>query len=156
MMATDQESSIPRMKTRSSATKTLTDGDIPGIIQVELSKYLKSEEFGNIVKTSLHNIMVAIVNEAINALKEKIARLEDQLEEVREKSNDNEQYSWQSNIRIFGLKTPETTSGSTEVVEDCVKTVVDFCKEELNIDVNYGKIDRAIVFDGKMEIDPGL
>ena len=106
-----------------------------------LSKYLTFDEYGDIVKTSLHDIMIAIVNEAINALKEKIARLEDQLEEVREKSNDNEQYSWQSNIRIFGLKTPETTSWSTEVVENCVKTVVDFCKEELNVDANYSEIE---------------
>ena len=119
----------------------MTDGNITGIIQVVLSKYLTFDEYGDIVKTSLHDIMIAIVNEAINPLKEKIARLDDQLEDVREKSNDKEQYSRRSNIRIFGLKTPETTSWSTEVVENCVKTVVDFCKEELNVDANYSEIE---------------
>jgi hypothetical protein len=123
-----------------STTNALKEIDICGIIQKELSKYLQSDEFGDIIKSLFNDIMADIVQEAIQPLQARIESLEEQIELISEKSNDNEQYSRRSNIRIFGL---ETRNSSSEAAEDCTKVVVDFCKDELGVDVKKDEIDRA-------------
>jgi hypothetical protein len=52
---------------------------------------------------------------------------------VEAKANENEQYSWRNNIRIFGL--PEAKE------ENCYKIVIDLCKDKLKIDVTSDDID---------------
>lgn len=99
------------------------------------------EQLGEVKEKSNddNNDIIAIVDEAIKPLKESISILEEQLQEVKEKSNDNKQYSRRSNIGIFGLKS-DITCGSTE---DCTKVAVDFCKEELDVQVKSSEIDKA-------------
>jgi hypothetical protein len=128
-------------KTR-SATAVLKDLDIGSIIQNELSKYLHSDEFGDSLKASINDVIAEMVDEAVQPLKQRIKNLEQELEAVKQKANDNEQYSRRSNVRIFGVKSPDTISDSV-VAENCTTTVVNFCKNELGVDLNEQEIDRA-------------
>ena len=130
-----------RSKMRSS-TAALKGLDIGGIIQNELSKYLHSDEFGDTIKASLNDIIAAMINEAVQPLKQRIENLEGQLEAVKQKANDNEQYSRRSNVRIFGMESPDTNSDSV-MFENRTKSVVDFCKNELGVDLHEQEIDRA-------------
>ena len=65
----------------------------------------------------------------------------DEISKLQEKCNDNEQCSRRSNIHIDGVGIPpapsaeDTSDGRNEspVKEDCVKTVLDFCKDNLEI-----------------------
>lgn len=83
-----------------------------------------------------------MINEAVQPLKQRIKNLEQQLEAVKQKANDNEQYSRRSNVRIFGVKSPDIITDSA-VAENSIKSVVDFCKNELGVDLNEQEIDRA-------------
>ena len=123
-----------------SSTAALKDLDIGGIFQNELSKYLHSDEFGDPIKGPLNDMIAAMINKAVQPLKQRIKNLEEQLEAVKQKANDNEQYSRRSNVRIFGMESPDTNSDLV-MVENCTKSVVDFCKNELGVHLNEHEID---------------
>ena len=72
---------------------------------------------------------------------EKIIKLEVKVLQLEEKCNDNEQYSRRYNVRIHGVKNP--ILAVSDAKEDCFKTVIEFCRNELDIEVKHEEIDRA-------------
>ena len=77
-----------------------------------------------------------------NNWSKEIKNLEQQLEAVKQRANYNEQYSRRWNVRTFGVKSPDIITDPV-VVENCTKSVVDFCKNELGVDLNWWEIDTA-------------
>ena len=75
------------------------------------------------------------IDQVIQPLKFRIAELEVQLDQVKSHANDNEQYSRQCNVRIYGI--PE------EREENCYDAVVNLCQNCLKCDVAVSEIDRT-------------
>ena len=75
------------------------------------------------------------IDKVIQPLKIRIAELEVQLDQVKSHANDNEQYSRQCNVRIYGI--PE------EREENCYDAVVNLCQNCLKCDVAVSEIDRT-------------
>ena len=135
-----------KMKTRSANC-----ADIQAAVQLEISNYVKSEDFKDLLKASFKEVIAEMLQEVVKPLADKVTKLEDEIAKLQEKCNDNEQYSRRSNIRIYGVEIPpapsaeDTSEGRNEspVKEDCVKTVLDFCKDNLGIAIQRSEIDRA-------------
>jgi hypothetical protein len=85
MAVNERESIITR-----STTNALKEIDICGIIRNICSQM---SLHGDIIKSLFNDIMEDIVQEAIQPLRARIESLEEQIELISEKSNDNEQYS---------------------------------------------------------------
>jgi uncharacterized protein YigA (DUF484 family) len=72
-------------------------------MQVEISKFLKSDEFKTLLKEAIRGVISDMVQCAVKPLQDKIVELEAKVEKLQEKTNDNEQYSRRYSIRIYGL-----------------------------------------------------
>ena len=91
-------------------------------------------QFGEIVWQRLFNIARILQT---TALKDELAKLKSELDEVKAKANNNEQY-WRSNsIRILGLIMSE------EEGEDCYDNVLDLCENVLEIEVGRVELDSV-------------
>lgn len=75
------------------------------------------------------------MKEKISVLEEKVSTLESRLTRVTNMANENEQYSRRHNVRISGFE--------EEKDEDCVKKIVKFVNEKLNVAIIEEHIDRA-------------
>ena len=71
----------------------------------------------------------------IAVLEGKVKTLEDTIEKVVAKANDNEQYSRRQNVRVTGFVEEEE--------ENCVEKFVNLCREKIGLDVNDEIVDRA-------------
>jgi len=71
----------------------------------------------------------------ISCLTDELAKLKSELDEVKAKANNNEQYSRRNSIRIFGQNEEEG--------EDCYAKVVDLCENVLEIEVGRNELDRV-------------
>ena len=69
----------------------------------------------------------------ISCLKDELAKLKSELDEVKAKANNNKQYSRRNSIRIFGQNEEEG--------EDCCAKVVDLCENVLEIEVGRNELD---------------
>ena len=123
-------------RTRSSSnTDSYTSEKIQDLLKAELSKYLQSTAF----QDSLSQALTSAINDAVEAatkpLQEKINALESQLTQLKEKCNDNEQYSRRCNIRTTGIEENDR--------EDSYNKVIDFCDKELGVKIDPKEIDRA-------------
>ena len=121
--------------------------EIQTAMQVEISKFLKSDEFKTLLKESIRGVISDMVQCAVKPFQDKIVELEAKVEKLQEKTNDNEQYSRRYSIRIYGLSQASglVQEGVDGVVpkENCAQTVIDFCKDELGVIVKREEIDRA-------------
>ena len=70
-------------------------------------------------------------------LKDELATLKSELDEVKAIANNNEQYSRSNSIRILGLIMSE------EEGEDCYDNVLDLCENVLEIEVGRVELDRV-------------
>ena len=71
----------------------------------------------------------------IAVLEGKVKTLEDTIEKVVAKANDNEQYSRRQNVRVTGFVEEEE--------ETCAEKFVNLCREKIGLDVNDEIADRA-------------
>ena len=69
--------------------------DVKELLQQELQDYLASRNFKNSLKEALNDA----VEDAVKPLRDEIGQLKKELAEVREKANDNEQYSRRCKIQ---------------------------------------------------------
>ena len=53
---------------------------------------------------------------------------------------DNEQYSRRYSVRIYGV---ESVADVNDDGNDWVKTVIDFCRDQLEVEIDQAEIDRA-------------
>ena len=74
----------------------------------------------------------------IAALEGKVKTLEDTIEKVAAKANDNEQYSRRQNVRVTGFVEEEE-----EEEENCAEKFVNLCREKISLDVNDEIVDRT-------------
>lgn len=73
-------------------------------------------------------------------------KLEEKVLELQEKCNDNEQYSRRYNVCIYGVNPTSLESDeSSGMKEDCSKSVIDFCSDELGV-----VVERREEFAGKL------
>ena len=70
-----------------------------------------------------------------------IVIMEDTIEKVATKANDNEQYSRHQNVRVMGFVEEE----------DCAEKFVNLCREKIGLDVNNEIVDRTHRVDKKEE-----
>ncbi|CAB4004889.1 Hypothetical predicted protein [Paramuricea clavata] len=130
-----------------SAKSKDQSNEIQTAMQVEISKFLKSDEFKILLKESIRGVISDMVQCAMKPLQDKIVELEAKVEKRQEKTNDNEQYSRRYSIRIYGLsQAPGLVQEGVDGVvpkENCAQTVIDFCKAELGVIVKREEIDRA-------------
>lgn len=89
---------MARVKTRSS-----TQGYIQDVVKGEISKYLMSSDFKDILRESFKDVLTSMLTQVVQPLEERIVKLEGQVLELQEKCNENEQYSRRSNVRIYGV-----------------------------------------------------
>ena len=73
----------------------------------------------------------------IAVLEGKVKTLEDTIEKVVAKANDNEQYSRRQNVRVTGFVEEE------EEEENCAEKFVNLCREKISLDVNDEIVDRT-------------
>ena len=88
-----------------------------------------------VVCDTVESVVHKEIDKVVQPLKNKIAELEVQLDQVKSHANDNEQYSRRCNVRIYGI--PE------EKGENCYDAVVNFCRNCLKCDVAVSEIDRT-------------
>ena len=102
-----------------------------------MDEYLKnSSVFKDAMFSAINtaiDVKIQPLQEEIASLKDEVALLKSKFVMVEAKANENEQYSQQNIIRIFGL--------SEAKEENCYKTVINLCKDELIIDVTSDDID---------------
>ena len=103
----------------------LTDQDLKDII----AKAVKEA-----VGQAMENILQELKAE-IAVLEGKVKILEDTIEKLAAKANDNEQFSRRQNVRVTGFV--------EEDEENCVEKFVNLCREKIGLDVNDDIVDRA-------------
>ena len=74
------------------------------------------------------------IAEVIQPLKQDIVHLEDKITETDMRTDDLEQYGRRHSLRISGI--PESQKEHTDML------ICEFLKNELNIEINMGNIDR--------------
>ena len=111
-------------------------------MKVEIEAILKSEEFQQLLQSTIQVAVSAAlvsvvepINEKISVLEEKVATLESRLTRVLSMANNNEQYSRRHNVRISGYV--------EEKGENCVEKIVNFCNEKFGVAITDENIDRA-------------
>ena len=144
-----------RVNTRSHSRKDLDTyfksdafGDLVNkAITQQFQSFLSSKGFQDMLVLTTKTIVSEVVcdtvesvvdkeiDKVVQPLKNKIAELEVQLDQVKSHANDNEQYSKRCNVRIYGI--PE------EKGENCYDAVVNFCRNCLKCDVAVSEIDRT-------------
>ena len=75
------------------------------------------------------------IAEVIQPLKQDIIQLEDKITETDMRTDDLEQYGRRHSLRISGI--PESHKEQTDML------ICEFLKNELNIEINMGNIDRS-------------
>ena len=107
-----------------------------------MKSYLTSQDFKDIiakaVKEAVGQAMESVLEELkaeIAVLKGKVKTLEDNLEKVAAKANDNEQFSRRQNVRVTGFV--------EEDEENCAEKFVNLCREKIGLGVNDDIVDRA-------------
>jgi predicted transcriptional regulator len=132
--------SLVGVKTRSNNTQA----DIQEVVQSEISKYLMSSDFKELLRDSFKEALSGMIAQVVKPFEEKIIKLEEKVLQLEEKCNDNEQYSRRYNVRIYGVNNSTSAdSYGYDAKEDCFKTVIEFCRNELGIEVKHEEIDRA-------------
>ena len=112
-----------------------------------LDNYIKnSEAFKNAIVSAVHAAVFPLQEEITN-LKDQLAKLMSELNEVKVKANSNEQYSRRNSVRIFGLNKEER--------ENCYDKVLNLCQNELEIQVRRDELDRAHRVDKPREAEVG-
>ena len=103
---------------------------------------MTSQDFKDIiakaVKEAVGQAMESILKELkaeIAVLEGKVKTLEDTIEKVAAKANDNEQFSRRQNVRVTGFV--------EEDEENCAEKFVNLCREKIGLDVNDDIVDRA-------------
>ena len=118
-------------------------GEVQKNLQSELTKFLRSDKFNNLLKASIASVLSEMVKSAVQPLESEIARLESKIEQLESKANNNEQYSRRSNVRIYGLENVTPAVVGVEGNEDCVNTALTFFNEHLGLDLSRSNIDRS-------------
>ena len=111
-------------------------------VAAAMKSYLTSQDFKDIIAKAVKEAVGQAVESMLKELKAKIAALEgkvktleDTIEKVAAKANDNEQYSRRQNVRVTGFVEEEE--------ENCVEKFVNLCREKIGLDVNDEIVDRA-------------
>ena len=81
---------------------------------------------------------VFVLEASVNKLQDKNAVLSSSVDFLTKQSDSQEQYSRRYCLRINGIETKENESA-----KDCLSTVVNICKNKLNLDISESDIDRA-------------
>ena len=71
----------------------------------------------------------------IAVLQGKVKTLEDTIEKMAGKANDNKQYSCRQNVRVTGFVEEEE--------ENCAEKFVNLCRQKIGLDINDEIVDRA-------------
>ena len=113
-------------------------------VAVAIKSYLTSQDFKDIiakaVKEAVGQAVESVLKELkaeIAALEGKVKTLEDTIEKVAAKANDNEQYFLRQNVRVTSFVEEE------EEEENCAEKFVNLCREKIGLDVNDEIVDRA-------------
>ena len=113
-------------------------------VAAAMESYLTSQDFKDIiakaVKEAVRQAVESMLKELkaeIAALEGKVKTLEDTIEKVAAKANDNEQYSRRQNVKVTGFVEEE------EEEENCAEKFVNLCREKIGLDVNDEIVDRA-------------
>ena len=106
-----------------------------------MKSYLTSQDFKDIiaeaVKDAVGQVMESILKDLKDefaALEGKVKTLEDAIEKVAAKANENEQFSRRQNLRAMGF---------VEEADNCAEKFVNLCREKIGLDVNEEIVDRA-------------
>ena len=120
----------------------MTNADMKVEVAAAMKSYLTSQDFKDIiakaVKEAVGQPMESILKELkaeIAVLEGKVKTLEDTIEKVAAKANDNEQFSRRQNVRVTGFV--------EENEENCAEKFVNLCREKIGLDVNDDIVDRA-------------
>eukprot|EP00111_Clytia_hemisphaerica_P010608 TCONS_00031009-protein len=81
---------------------------------------------------------VFVLEDSVNKLLDKNAVLSSSVDFLTKQSDSKEQYSRRYCLRINGIETKENESA-----KDCLNTVVNVCKNKLNLEISHSDIDRA-------------
>ena len=107
-----------------------------------LKSYLTSQDFKDIivkaVKEAVGQAMESILKDLkaeIADLEGKVKTLEDTIEKVAAKANENEQFSRRQNVKVMDFVEEEE--------ENCAEKFVNLCKEKIGLDVNDEIVNRA-------------
>jgi hypothetical protein len=136
-------------KTRSSSKVE----EFPTELEQKMEVFFKSEAFRKILCTAVNvavetaikcfknefveliDCRINVLEDLNNRLQEDLNKLNRRLNEVQNKANDNEHYSQQNNLCIYGF--------AEKQIENCYDKVTKFCNEELGVSIERNEIDRA-------------
>ena len=120
----------------------MTNADIKVEVAAAMKSYLTSQDFKDIIAKAVKEAVAQAVESMLKELKAEIAALEgkvktleDTIEKVASKANDNKQYSRCQNVRVTGFVEEEE--------ENCAEKFVNLCREKISLDVNDEIVDRA-------------
>ena len=123
----------------------MTNSDMKVEVAAAMKSYLTSQDFKDIIAKAVKEAVGQAVESMLKELKAEIAALEgkvktleDTIEKVAAKANDNEQYSRRQNVRVMGFVEEEE-----EEEENCAEKFVNLCREKIRLDVNNEIVDRA-------------
>ena len=89
--------SLTGVKTRSKNAQA----DIQEVVQSEISKYLMSSGFEELLRDSFKEALSGMIAQVVKPFEEEIIKLEEKVLQLEEKCNDNEQYSRRYNVHGF-------------------------------------------------------
>ena len=111
-------------------------------VAAAMKSYLTSQGFKDIIVKAVKEAVGQAVESILKELKAEIAvlegrvkTLEDTIEKVATKANDNEQFSRRQNVRVTGFVEEEE--------ENCTQKFVNLCREKIGLDVSDEIVDRA-------------
>ena len=122
----------------------MTISDMKVEVAAAMESYLTSQDFKDIIAKAVKEAVGQAVESVLKELKAEIAvlegkvkTLEDTIEKVAAKANDNEQYFLRQNVRVTSFVEEE------EEEENCAEKFVNLCREKIGLDVNDEIVDRA-------------
>ena len=122
--------------------EAMTNADMKVDVAAAMKSYLTSQDFEDIiakaVKEAVGQAMESILKKLkaeIAVLEGKVKTLEDTIDKVAAKANDNEQFSRRQNVRVMGFV--------EEDEENCAEKFVNLCREKIGLDMNDDIVDRA-------------
>lgn len=130
----------------------MANADMKVEVAAAMKSYLTSQVFKDIIVKSVKEAVGQAVESILKELKAEIAvlegrvkTLEDTIEKVAAKANDNEQFSRRQNVRVTGFVEEEE--------ENCTQKFVNLCREKIGLDVSDEIVDRAhrVVFPPKKD-----
>ena len=116
----------------------MTNADMKVEVAVAMKSYLTSQDFKDIIAKAVKEAVESMLKELkaeIAVLQGEVKTLEDTIEKVARKANDNKQYSRHQNVRVTGFVEEEE--------ENCAEKFVNLCREKIGLDVNDEIVDRA-------------